>query len=332
MPKKIYMYNTRLFCALAALFTFTIMVNIAPSANAVTLLSDKTIAQIDGGQSVIIEVENPTTADVRIDHVYWGDADGMPGAPNPGYIDVRMPFENFQYDRFQYRFSTSAEARAFTESLNNADTQSATVENTETFYKAPDARDIGLNDTSAREVDYVIVTTSSQVSNYFVSRFDGTVISQDVRFRLSFPDENDPNNRTYTTTEYDPVNDEVITTTTEYGRIIMETHNTGATPLVSDNGDLLVPANTTYLKAVTSTIQLDCPMLAFSVALIPEGDTPVPANLIQGPGSPRYLPDFAAADDPANQLGNFAAKLNVRISGGNPIYVYPSDIVYPFEQ
>ncbi|MDY6905813.1 MAG: hypothetical protein SWH61_14140 [Thermodesulfobacteriota bacterium] len=311
----------------------SVLSSVVPTAHAVTLLSDKTIAQIYGGQQVIIEVENGSAAFFTIDDVYWGDADGFGNATSPGYIDIQVPYKNFQYDAFRYQFNTKEDADAFIEALDDLTYMDIEVEDTEFFYKVPNAQDIGINDTTGREIDYVIVTTDRSVPSNIIQNHRGTVISQEIQFTISFPDEEDPYRKTYETVTYDAANDEFVFDSADYGQFITEVHNTGNQPIRDSEGNIIVPTDTTYLQARTATLQVDSPMIAFSIALIPEGDVPIPDRFMQNPTStPSHYPDFDAANDPGRQLGYFGiSDLQVRIGGGEPIYVYESDIVYPFE-
>lgn len=80
-------------CTAMLLFLF-----FAFSVQAASLLSDRAISNVTGGvihpfamDPVVVYVENQSRATMPADDFYWGDADGMPAAPNPGFLVYSMP-------------------------------------------------------------------------------------------------------------------------------------------------------------------------------------------------------------------------------------------------
>lgn len=276
----------------------------------VTLLSDSVIEDItaaDGTVSVWIEDERRGYID---DTFYYGDENGIPALPVPGYLGYVFPTPDFQstgistpsreypdgyYNDFEYRFATEQEAntfQAYLEANGYANIRQRLI------YSNASADHIFSDDGTASEVVQAIVITDSQVSPAVVRQYDGTIVAEPIVFSLSFPGtigktetviekETWPGEKNkewvgpahqyakpgwpakhYSATEAYVFTDYHYNKMVEYGAGISE----GGPILAGGTGNVLVPADTVFLKNVLAPMNFYSPLATMAVCLVPPND------------------------------------------------------------
>ncbi len=341
----------------------------------VTLLSDKVIADISAGagETVKVWIEDNRHGAVS-DSYYYGDTDGIPGAPNPGYLVYTIPTPDFQsagipgnpgfYTDFEYRFASRADANRFQNQLES-NGRFTNIRQRPT-YSNSSADNLLLDDGTAAKIVQVTVITENEVSPRLVRQFNGTVVEEPVVFNLHFPEigktettfkksadgtrQYDRNAWTghehqYGKTGWPNVNYQsayVEVADHHYGKLVEYGNGYSDAP-IRDNatGNILVPADTVFVKTTMAPLEMYSPEIAlgFALASMPDNQSAAACSTTDGCGTSGTgstpgdcAPDLSAGYCSIGILGihNVTIKMSGtenngyfgEIDDGNGIYLY----------